>query len=81
MYWEEVTLRAGIRPLAGTTNNAQAGDVNLNATGTLRIENSSVYNAAFDSGNAGNLSVDTGKLIITDGVLATATLSQGRAGN
>jgi filamentous hemagglutinin family protein len=74
-------LRAGIRPLAGTTNNAQAGDVNLNATGTLRIENSSVYNAAFDSGNAGNLSVDTGKLIITDGVLATATLSGGRAGD
>jgi filamentous hemagglutinin family protein len=73
-------LRAGISPLAGT-DNAQAGDVNLKATGTLRIENSSVYNAAFDSGNAGNLSVDTGKLIITDGVLATATLSGGRAGN
>ncbi|MBW4573247.1 MAG: filamentous hemagglutinin N-terminal domain-containing protein [Tolypothrix carrinoi HA7290-LM1] len=76
------TLRAGIRPFAGTTDRAQAGDVNLNATGTLRIENSSVYNAAFDSGNAGNLRVDTGKkLIITDGVLATATLSGGRAGD
>lgn len=74
-------LRAGISPLAGTTDRAQAGDVNLNATGTLRIENSSVYNAAFGRGNAGNLSVDTGKLIITDGVLATATFSQGRAGN
>ncbi|MGI2906546.1 filamentous hemagglutinin N-terminal domain-containing protein [Tolypothrix sp. VBCCA 56010] len=73
-------LRAGISPLA-VTNNAQAGDVNLNATGTLRIENSSVYNAAFGRGNAGNLRVDTGKLIVTDGVLATATLSGGRAGD
>ncbi|GAX40404.1 filamentous hemagglutinin outer membrane protein [Tolypothrix sp. NIES-4075] len=73
-------LRAGIRPLAGT-DNAQAGDVNLNATGTLRIENSSVYNVAFGRGNGGNLRVDTGKLIITDGVLTTATLSQGRAGD
>ncbi|MBW4573246.1 MAG: filamentous hemagglutinin N-terminal domain-containing protein [Tolypothrix carrinoi HA7290-LM1] len=73
-------LRAGISPLAGT-DNAQAGDVNLNATGTLRIENSSVYNAAFGRGNAGNLRVDTGKLIVRDGVLATATLSGGRSGD
>jgi filamentous hemagglutinin family protein len=73
-------LRAGINRLPGT-DNAQAGDVNLKATGTLRIENSSVYNAAFGRGNAGNLRVDTGKLIVRDGVLATATVSQGRSGD
>ncbi|MBW4449552.1 MAG: filamentous hemagglutinin N-terminal domain-containing protein [Spirirestis rafaelensis WJT71-NPBG6] len=73
-------LRAGINRLPGT-DNAQAGDVNLKATGTLRIENSSVYNAAFGRGNAGNLRVDTGKLIVRDGVLATATVSGGRSGD
>jgi filamentous hemagglutinin family protein len=73
-------LRAGYFLLAGT-DNAQAGDVNLNATETLRIENSSVYNAAFGRGNSGSLRVDTGKLIITDGVLATTTISQGRSGD
>ncbi|BBD69203.1 filamentous hemagglutinin outer membrane protein [Nostoc commune NIES-4072] len=74
------SLRAGISPLAGA-DDAQAGDVTLSAKGTLRIENSSIYNAVFGSGNGGSLLVDTGKLIIQDGVLATATISSGKAGD
>ena len=74
------SLRAGISPLAGA-DDAEAGDVTLSAKGTLRIENSSIYNAVFGSGKGGSLLVDTGKLIIQDGVLATATISSGKAGD
>ncbi|MCL6749858.1 hypothetical protein KBT16_02225, partial [Nostoc sp. CCCryo 231-06] len=74
------SLRAGISPLAGT-DDAEAGDVTLSAKGTVRIENSSIYNAVFGSGNGGDLLVDTGKLIIQDGVIATATISSGNAGD
>ncbi|MCC5656590.1 filamentous hemagglutinin N-terminal domain-containing protein [Nostoc sp. XA010] len=74
------SIRAGISPLAGA-DDAQAGDVTLSAKGTLRIENSSIYNAVFGSGNGGDLLVDTGKLIIQDGVIATATISSGKAGD
>ncbi|MBW4561494.1 MAG: filamentous hemagglutinin N-terminal domain-containing protein [Mojavia pulchra JT2-VF2] len=74
------SLRAGIRPLA-RIDDAQAGDVTLNAKGTVRIENSSIYNAVFGSGKGGSLRVDTGKLIIQDGVVATATISSGSAGD
>lgn len=77
---ENSVLRAGIKPLSGSVG-AQAGDITLKATGAINIDNSFVYNAAFDVGNAGNLSIDTGQLIIKDGVVATATFSQGSAGN
>lgn len=77
---EGTNLGAGISPLSRDVS-AQAGDVSLNATGTLKIENSSVYNAVFGFGNGGDLRVNTGKLIVRDGVLATATFSQGRAGD
>ncbi|MCC5666469.1 filamentous hemagglutinin N-terminal domain-containing protein [Nostoc sp. CHAB 5784] len=73
------SLRAGISPFAGA-DDAQAGDVTLSAKGTVRIENSSIYNAVFGSGNGGDLLVDTGKLIIQDGVVGTATISSGDAG-
>ncbi|MCC5632181.1 filamentous hemagglutinin N-terminal domain-containing protein [Nostoc sphaeroides CHAB 2801] len=77
---EKSSLRAGISPLAGA-DDAQAGDVTLSAKGTLRIEDSSIYNAVFGSGKGGDLLVDTGKLIIQDGVVATATISSGKAGD
>ena len=73
------SLRAGIGLLEGV-NGAQAGDVTLNATETVRVENSSIYNAALGDGNGGKLRVDTGNLIIRDGVLGTPTISQGSSG-
>ncbi|MEH2382695.1 MAG: filamentous hemagglutinin N-terminal domain-containing protein [Nostoc sp.] len=74
------SLRAGIRPFAGA-DNAQAGDITISAKGTMRIENSSIYNAVFGSGKGGSLRVDTGKLIIQDGIVTTATISSGDAGD
>jgi filamentous hemagglutinin family protein len=73
-------LRAGISPLSGV-HGAQAGDITLNARGTLKIENSSIYNAVFGVGNGGDLRINTGQLIIRDGIVATATFSQGGAGD
>lgn len=77
---EGSNIRAGISNLTRTTG-AQAGDVTLNATDTVRIENSAVYNAVFGAGSGGNLQIDARQLVIQDGVAATATLVQGQAGN
>ncbi len=74
------SLRAGIKPLSGFVG-AQAGDITLNATGTIKIDNGFIYNAVFGDGNGGNLSIDTGQLILKDGVVATASVTQGRAGH
>jgi filamentous hemagglutinin family protein len=74
------SLRAGISLFAGA-DNVQAGDVNLSAKGTARIEDSSIYNAVFGFGNGGSLRVDAEKLIIQDGIVATATISSGSAGD
>ena len=73
-------LRAGITPLSGS-DSAIAGDISLNAIGTTKIENGFVYNAAIDIGKAGNIRIDTGQLIVRDGVVATVTVSQGNAGD
>ncbi|KAB8316333.1 filamentous hemagglutinin N-terminal domain-containing protein [Tolypothrix campylonemoides VB511288] len=73
-------MRAGIDLLAGG-NNAQAGDIYLNAQETVNVENSSIYNAVFGSGNGGSVRIDTGKLIVQDGVIATTTVSGSPAGD
>jgi filamentous hemagglutinin family protein len=74
------SLRAGIKPLSGFLG-AQAGDITLNATGAVKINNGFIYNAVFGDGNGGNVSIDTGQLIVKDGLVATATVSRGLAGN
>ncbi|MBN3951453.1 MAG: S-layer family protein [Nostoc sp. NMS7] len=77
---EGSSLRAGIKPLA-TAANAKAGDITLSAKGTVTVKDSSIYNAVFGLGDGGSLRVDTGKLIIQDGIVATATTSSGSAGD
>ncbi|MBD2002764.1 S-layer family protein [Trichocoleus sp. FACHB-40] len=72
-------LRAGISPLS--RSNGTAGDITLNATGTTKIENGFIYNAAIGIGNAGNIRIDTRQLIVRDGVVATVTVSEGNAGD
>ncbi|MCL6754593.1 hypothetical protein KBT16_27870, partial [Nostoc sp. CCCryo 231-06] len=70
------SLRAGIiSPLAGA-EAAQAGDVTLSAKGTVRIENSFIYNVVFGSGKSGSLSVDTGNLMIQDGKVPSGLRNQ-----
>ncbi|MEA5503926.1 filamentous hemagglutinin N-terminal domain-containing protein [Halotia wernerae UHCC 0503] len=76
----ESSVGAGISPFAGSVA-AQAGDITLNASAVLRIENSFIYNAVFGNGNGGNVSINTGQIIVVDGSVATFTLSQGKGGD
>jgi filamentous hemagglutinin family protein len=73
-------LRAGIRPLS-QRGGTQAGDVTLNATETIRIEDGFIYNVVFGTGNGGNIGINTRQLMIEDGVVATATVAPGDAGD
>ena len=76
-------LSAG-RILSDTnTNNSQPGDITLNATGAINIFNgSSVLNVILGSGTGGNVRMDTGQLVIRDGVVGSSSLSnQNRGGN
>src|SRR5919199_3283367 len=65
------------------TNNSQPGDITLNATGAINIFNgSSVLNVISGSGTGGNVRMDTGQLVIRDGVVGSSSLSnQNRGGN
>ncbi|HEY9607945.1 filamentous hemagglutinin N-terminal domain-containing protein [Allocoleopsis sp.] len=65
------------------TNNSQPGDITLNATGAINIFNgSSVLNVILGSGTGGNVKIDTGQLVIRDGVVGSSSLSnQNRGGN
>ena len=76
-------LRAGIASGLGTPE-AQAGDITINATGSVAIANDSfIANVVqMDSiGNAGSIEITIGSLILTDGgQIAASTFGQGNAG-
>jgi filamentous hemagglutinin family protein len=74
---------AGIGDGLGT-EGSQAGDITLNATGAVNIENSLVFNEVGDRsiGNAGNLTVDAKQVSIRDGgQVRTASFGKGNTGN
>ncbi|MDF5722079.1 MAG: filamentous hemagglutinin N-terminal domain-containing protein [Rhizonema sp. PD37] len=73
---------AGIAP--GLTADASPGDITLNATGNLKINQSQVANIAnIDTdGNTGNINVSGNVVQLTGGgQLRTRTLGNGNAGN
>ena len=77
-------IRAGIAPGLGTVGS-QAGDITLNATGSIalsdlgRILNNVNFGA---TGNGGNIQIMTGSLLLTNGSgIQASTLAQGNAGN
>ena len=76
-------IRAGIATGLGT-GDAQAGDVDINATEAINLDEMVISNAVQTggTGNAGNLSITTGKLSLTNGAqVSTPTFGQGNAGN
>ena len=77
-------ILAGIRSDLGTPE-AQAGDITINATDTVLLDdNSFVFNDVNlgSVGNAGNVLVNTGSLEVTNGAaLASDIAGQGNGGN
>ena len=76
------SLRAGIAANLGSAE-AQAGDITLNATETIKVDNSIVSNIVSEnaSGNGGNLYIETRSLsIINIGALFVDTRGSGDAG-
>ena len=76
------TLVTGIAPGSGSVDT-QAGDIAINATGTVTLSESSfIINAVFGTGDTGNIEITTGSLEIADGAaLLTATLGEGNVGD
>ena len=62
---------------------AQAGDINLNATGLIELTNSSfIYNNVDSFGNAGDININANSVIVKNGSqINTQTFGIGNAGN
>ena len=76
-------LLAGIREGLGTSE-AQAGDITINATDTVLFNNSEALSEVDRGavGNAGDVSITTGSLEVTNGSKVSArTFGQGNAGS
>ncbi|HEY9853238.1 MAG TPA: filamentous hemagglutinin N-terminal domain-containing protein [Leptolyngbyaceae cyanobacterium] len=77
-------IRAGIASQLGTVD-AQAGNIDINATGTLSLTDASLISNAVQSeaiGKGGNVNITVGALSVTEQAeLQTLTQGQGDAGN
>jgi filamentous hemagglutinin family protein len=78
------SLNAGILSNFGS-EGAQAGDINLNATEAVALNNNSeILNSVFNDavGNSGNINITTGSLSATNaGQVRTQTVGRGNAGD
>ena len=74
-------VRAGIAAGLGTVE-AQAGDIDINATEAIHLDEMLISNDVDGTGNAGNISITTGTLSLTNGAqMGASTFGQGNAGN
>jgi filamentous hemagglutinin family protein len=74
-------ISAGI--VESGVDNAQAGDIKLNATDNVNIQGgSSIFNQVLEgtSGNSGNVEINTGTLNLDRGVIAANLLGTGSTG-
>lgn len=61
--------------------NSQSGDINLNATGAIDVDESSINNSV-GIGNAGNININSKSLNLTnDSQISSSTFGVGNAGN
>jgi filamentous hemagglutinin family protein len=76
-------LLAGIADDLGSSSS-QAGDITLNITEQIKLEQESGIGneVRFDAtGNSGDINISTGSLSLTDSVLSTSTIGKGNAGS
>ena len=82
-------LHNGANIISTTDGSGKGGDVTVNATELIELIGvgsnfvpSSLSASTIDAGNAGNLTIDTGKLIVRDGGrIDSSTIASGSAGN
>ncbi len=74
------SLNPGISPGLGEFG-AKAGDVNLNATGTVILNTSLIFGAIAGIGNGSNINITGQNVNIINAGLVSASLGQGDAGN
>jgi filamentous hemagglutinin family protein len=80
---ESSELRAGIAS-DSASNNAQAGDIEINLTDNLNLNNSNITNTvqAEGVGNSGNINITTGSIKATNrGQVDTNTFGKGNGGD
>ncbi|OKH30669.1 hypothetical protein NIES2119_30570 [[Phormidium ambiguum] IAM M-71] len=81
---EDTRLRAGIAEGSGSVD-AQAGDIDINATEAMNLDASVISNLVVSEesvGNGGNVNITTGSLSVTNGgQIQAITYGQGNAGN
>ena len=86
---KRVTLTDGSRIVANTLGSELGGTLTINASDSVELTGSSaggqttgLFTATFGSGSAGDLRVNTRKLIVRDGAqVSTAVYGTGRGGN
>jgi filamentous hemagglutinin family protein len=89
VYARDLNLSGESDLLAGVTGvgnlNTRAGDINVDATGTIRFNSGSYISnelAANSVGNYGDININTGSLIGTqEGVVSTTSRGRGQGGN
>ena len=74
------SVRAGIRA-ESTAIEAQAGDITINATGNISLNEGEIANNQSGIGNSGNVFITTNSLsLLNGGLISTITSGQGNAG-
>ncbi|HBE19517.1 MAG TPA: hypothetical protein DDW51_18390 [Cyanobacteria bacterium UBA11367] len=69
---------------ASTLGAGDAGDLKVTASDSVDLSNQSVLSAIVNenaTGNGGNLTIDTGQLVMRNSLLSTSTLGTGNAGD
>jgi large exoprotein involved in heme utilization and adhesion len=85
----QLIIRDGAKVSSETSGEGRGGDLIINASRSVELTNttpdgvsSGLFTATLGAGNAGNLTINTGQLIVRDGSQAVSgTAGQGRGGN